>query len=152
MTGTALVIMTAKDEDDFMRPDALAHRPRASDARNPTETQSRGSVQPICWASYLLDFQRVSASKGSPKRLDKSRQLSLDAAQYLARVEHMFIQQINLGAAASSRSPAHGCVAHRRSRRNVHDSDDEANVIGLVAGRIGQEAINTHIMSLICCQ
>src|SRR5439155_11533577 len=38
------------------------HRPRASDARPATETQSRVSVQPVCWVSSLVSSKQDKAS------------------------------------------------------------------------------------------
>ncbi len=64
----------------------------------------------------------------------------------------MLIQQIQFRATALTCSPADGCIAYLRYSRDMHDSDNEANVIRLVLGCIWQETINAHIMSLICCQ
>jgi len=68
---------------ELAAPNVSAHRPRASDAWHATETQSRGSVQPVCYAwsisdSWLsfrgLNHRHQRTEKGQPATAMKSMQ------------------------------------------------------------------------------
>jgi len=57
-------------------PNAPAHRPRATDARHSTETQSRGSVQPVCSA-----FRSFSLSRREQQRWNTTEEGGCEVEQ-----------------------------------------------------------------------